>query len=549
MHKKDAINTNARVIDQPTTGTARTNTTVIDQSTTSQTGNITPTIFQSNQNKNLSDSVLSAIMKSGVIFPVVNKQLTDISVIDTQMKKQSVVKMTGEQVKKQTGSLSTGKPVNKPMGLQLTGEQVTKSTGSQLTGAQLLNRNEPVLSDEQVKRLVMTNVQSLEASQQKVPLIPVKTIVSPVNLSESSQKADASPPKGDVMVSASSVISSDPSMNVSNFSEDQYVIQSNNNTNEHLEKGTELNSDRDLQDIDQDLTESGDSPENSKLVCCDSQKCGVTVIPGTHEGLKKCCNAVVPKKRKRHFETKHTLSARQKLSRRLSGNDLTRSSRSVDSTKCNSGTIFIDLEPNEDGTLSQKSTSSNQGPSASVPVNEIGFQVSGLCRESNILSQGKSKGKGSVILQPGAVFSIPIAYSLTTQTDGSLRPLVISKHTFHPKAITSSESTEVDGKVLENNGTSSDAKNSGSTVTPHDNQVSVSDNLSLDNDEEKSGNGLEISTSPIDGGHQSRRRRYPTSRPFKCDKCDSAFNQRIHLKKHMSKHTGKYLIYLGTLLL
>lgn len=35
-----------------------------------------------------------------------------------------------------------------------------------------------------------------------------------------------------------------------------------------------------------------------------------------------------------------------------------------------------------------------------------------------------------------------------------------------------------------------------------------------------------------------RKRRYPTSRPFKCSDCDQAFNQRIHLKKHMSKHTG-----------
>ncbi|XP_025114887.1 zinc finger protein 70-like [Pomacea canaliculata] len=40
----------------------------------------------------------------------------------------------------------------------------------------------------------------------------------------------------------------------------------------------------------------------------------------------------------------------------------------------------------------------------------------------------------------------------------------------------------------------------------------------------------------VEGGR--KRRRYPTSRPFKCDQCDKAFNQRIHLKKHMSKHTG-----------
>ena len=35
-----------------------------------------------------------------------------------------------------------------------------------------------------------------------------------------------------------------------------------------------------------------------------------------------------------------------------------------------------------------------------------------------------------------------------------------------------------------------------------------------------------------------KKRRYPTSRPYKCGQCDQAFNQPIHLKKHMSKHTG-----------
>ncbi|KAK0043100.1 zinc finger protein 70 [Biomphalaria pfeifferi] len=39
-------------------------------------------------------------------------------------------------------------------------------------------------------------------------------------------------------------------------------------------------------------------------------------------------------------------------------------------------------------------------------------------------------------------------------------------------------------------------------------------------------------------GKLMKKRRYPTSRPFKCIHCEQAFNQRIHLKKHMSKHTG-----------
>ncbi|ELT97070.1 hypothetical protein CAPTEDRAFT_181403 [Capitella teleta] len=35
-----------------------------------------------------------------------------------------------------------------------------------------------------------------------------------------------------------------------------------------------------------------------------------------------------------------------------------------------------------------------------------------------------------------------------------------------------------------------------------------------------------------------KKRKYPTSKPFKCNVCDRSFNQRIHLKKHESKHTG-----------
>lgn len=37
-----------------------------------------------------------------------------------------------------------------------------------------------------------------------------------------------------------------------------------------------------------------------------------------------------------------------------------------------------------------------------------------------------------------------------------------------------------------------------------------------------------------------RRSNYSSAatKPFKCDYCDHSFNQRIHLKKHLSKHTG-----------
>ncbi|RUS85844.1 hypothetical protein EGW08_006396 [Elysia chlorotica] len=50
------------------------------------------------------------------------------------------------------------------------------------------------------------------------------------------------------------------------------------------------------------------------------------------------------------------------------------------------------------------------------------------------------------------------------------------------------------------------------------------------------GSDYDESRALLDG--RLKKRRYPTSRPFKCPHCDQAFNQRIHLKKHMSKHTG-----------
>ena len=36
------------------------------------------------------------------------------------------------------------------------------------------------------------------------------------------------------------------------------------------------------------------------------------------------------------------------------------------------------------------------------------------------------------------------------------------------------------------------------------------------------------------------KKKYPTSKPFKCDHCGDSFNQRVHLKKHSFKHTGEH---------
>ena len=68
-----------------------------------------------------------------------------------------------------------------------------------------------------------------------------------------------------------------------------------------------------------------------------------------------------------------------------------------------------------------------------------------------------------------------------------------------------------------------------SGVNMAETQATLSDGLT-----EGSGGGGEDGQKV--GG--TKKRRYPTSRPHKCSECDQAFNQPIHLRKHMSKHTG-----------
>lgn len=457
-----------------------------DQSTATKFDNL-KTSLSSSPTKNFSSSVLRAIVKSGVIFPVMNKQHTDV-----QMTEERVNKQMDPQLNKQTRSL-------------LTEVKPTIQNGTLLTGEQQL-KNDTMKTG-----------------------VPVKEVISPVDTSTSFLKSNISLLKSDVHMSVTTKFPID----ISNLSDKVDGNLLNNNFQIKSNNAAEVSPENPVE-VDSELTIKTENPHNAdseldesnKISCCDSQKCGVTVIPGTHEGLKKCCNAVVPKKRKRHFETKHTVSARQKLSRRLSGCDVTRSYRNVDNTRRNSGTIFIDLEPNEDGTLSQKSNTNN--PTVCSSVNEVDFQVSGLCREANSSSQGRPKGKGSVILPPGAVFSIPFSYSLTTQTDGSLRPLVISKRTFQ------SQPTSVSVNASKNQENSQAVSETTSYNISEDKDMSLSDG----NSDGNHSNNLEIDLTCNSDGNQSRRRRYPTSRPFKCDKCDSAFNQRIHLKKHMSKHTG-----------
>ncbi|XP_052063744.1 hunchback-like protein [Mytilus californianus] len=477
-------------------------------------------------NENISSHTLSAIMKSGVLFPVLNKEFTSQSASDNQVNQQSI--HAAENMNTQENSLAL---------TDVHHRQVTEINQSSIESVDTSNQTNLLSVDTQVIKqpdvsFSMTTQTNGQTSSQVLTGVQIgnqrieSQQASPVLVSSLTDKQGTSP----VLVA-----------DVNKHSE-------SNNQDLEVYKEIAVNTLQSSDNIEPDIIQvspsstqilnsnesTGETSENTNIGCCDSQKCGVTVIPGTHEGLKKCCNAVVPKKRKRHFETKHTLSLRNKLMRRLSDSNTIRSCRSSD--KKNSGTIFIDLEPNEDGTLSQKSNTSSDDMAFPAAVSGIGYEVSGLSRDSGSYLN-RSKGKGSVILPPGAVFSIPISYSLSTQNDGSLRPLIISKHTFQTEASTVSQSTAYTANKLTE--TISNRFRMGTeNVQAREGDMEKSVNSAAEND--GSVNRLEIDLNHSEDGEQnpSRKRRYPTSRPFKCEKCDSAFNQRIHLKKHMSKHTG-----------
>lgn len=240
--------------------------------------------------------------------------------------------------------------------------------------------------------------------------------------------------------------------------------------------------------------------------CCEHQSCGVTVIPGTHENMRKCCTSVLPKKRKRHMETKHMSYSWSRYNRRrlYSGLDKGRSA----------GTIYIDVEDVRDDPPRLQTRTCTQD---NVQRSED---------DEKYNSENNMTSRGSVILQPGATFSIPLPYN-TVSSGSRPRTSIIpipgpSRQVSSPKHSTAEAMSS--SPVLQNETTSS-AVSEEITET-----LIFSDMSNTDAGSD--------SLDPNCSYYQGRKRRYPTSRPFKCDQCDNAFNQRIHLKKHMSKHTG-----------
>lgn len=215
-------------------------------------------------------------------------------------------------------------------------------------------------------------------------------------------------------------------------------------------------------------------------------------VSGHSVVLEKCCSSVLPKKRKRHMEIKHA-SSRKRLPVASSGPT----------------SIYIDLEPGSESHSFQASVSHSSVQAAvTLPESETAEMLQpGLRRRS-------------VIIQPGMTFSIPVSHASVSLAPSLSGPIVADT-----VIADGTSSYEQASSVVDSNPTASNTV----TVTCQPVQESTGDHSQdgLIGEEQCQGKSLD-----------HKRRRYPTSRPFKCDQCDNAFNQRIHLKKHQSKHTG-----------
>lgn len=190
-------------------------------------------------------------------------------------------------------------------------------------------------------------------------------------------------------------------------------------------------------------------------------------------------------------------------------------------------------------------------------------------------SQNIIGNSGSFILQPGTVFSIPFSYpvlSETTSASSASNPAVYTTCSTSTYPSDQCKSSSSSSSSSEGNATTSQIQGSNiEELSPSSNNTKsfvtsqLIENSSISNSQiprsdtvlnqgplslNRLSSGLTRSAkmgssslqrskeNQLSLEQQARKRKYPTSRPFKCDQCDHAFNQRIHLKKHLSKHTG-----------
>ena len=233
-------------------------------------------------------------------------------------------------------------------------------------------------------------------------------------------------------------------------------------------------------------------------------------------------------------------------------------------------TIYIDVEHENQV---PDSLDGNQG-NGKLPYHQEIFLDENRVKDGDreeLESQNMIGNSGSFILQPGTVFSIPFSYPVLseTTTSSASNPAVYTtcSTSTNPSDQCKSSSSSNEGNVTtacvqgSNVQELNPSSNTKSFVTSQlienssisNSQMSRSDSvlsqgpLSLNRLSSGLARSAKMGSSSLQRSkenqlsleQQARKRKYPTSRPFKCDQCDHAFNQRIHLKKHLSKHTGK----------
>lgn len=233
-----------------------------------------------------------------------------------------------------------------------------------------------------------------------------------------------------------------------------------------------------------------------------------TEDPGQTPVLEKCCSTVLPKKRRRHVEIMHNSSRKR-----------------VPIVSSGPTSIYIDLEPGAESDSFQASLSHDTVPDPLIlPESE----------SSNM--QQPTFRRHSVIIQPGVTFSIPVSCESVSLAPSFNYPIVADSETVHDTG--SQNQTSIgEGHLRVGNLVDSGQPTAADAVTYHPDQE-LATCLQKNSNDQSSHNVLVGEEQGCGKTLENKRSRYPTSRPFKCDQCDNAFNQRIHLRKHQSKHTG-----------
>ncbi|KAH3824489.1 uncharacterized protein LOC127882076 [Dreissena polymorpha] len=277
-----------------------------------------------------------------------------------------------------------------------------------------------------------------------------------------------------------------------------------------------------------------DDPElDSDQTCCNDQGCGVTVIPGSHEHLQKCCNAVVPKKRKRHMELKHmpfswglSRYARRKIMHRSRACSAARTVNTHISSKPQSrgtNTIYIDVE--SDSLLSNDS----QGASFSVRQSVGDDQDNGRDSPRSQLSDVTPMKQRSLILKPGSLLSIPFTYSFPTTCILPISGKALNSTCTSTVSIQSDTGSRALTQIVPNTSANIVVKSNSNPKF----QTGMKEMIRSSILAKQSSKPPTLLSQNAESDDRSE-----SSKPFQCEKCSMAFNQRIHLKKHMSKHTG-----------